>query len=290
MSALARSCSPTVRVRVQVPRCSYRRVRCVARGGPIHTPSTTAGSRWGALPPRRCLTVAAGAATLLGVLAVAVVVSAHTFAVDLSLHDWLLEHRTAGLTSVASAVTATGASGVLVPVVFLAALVARSGRVAGPARPGPGRDGRAAGRHRAAPGPRQPHRPAPPASQRLGRLRARLRLPLRAHHDQRPQRRAADLAGAGPADRRPARHRGDGPGLLGARRGDDPRLPRRPLAHRRPRRLAAGPGLALARCRGGPRSARVRRPPTGARPARDAPAVQGSPGQPGSTGPTEAGA
>jgi membrane-associated phospholipid phosphatase len=54
---------------------------------------------------------------------VAVVVSAHTFAVDLSLHDWLLEHRTAGLTSVASAVTATGASGVLVPIVFLAALV-----------------------------------------------------------------------------------------------------------------------------------------------------------------------
>jgi len=67
--------------------------------------------------------VAAGAATLLVVLAVAVVVSAHTFAVDLSLHDWLVEHRTAGLTSVASAVTATGASGILVPVVFLAALV-----------------------------------------------------------------------------------------------------------------------------------------------------------------------
>jgi membrane-associated phospholipid phosphatase len=67
--------------------------------------------------------VAAGAATLLGSLALAVVVSAHTFAVDLSLHDWLLEHRTAGLTSVASAVTATGASGVLVPIVFLAALV-----------------------------------------------------------------------------------------------------------------------------------------------------------------------
>ena len=67
--------------------------------------------------------MAAGAATLLVVLAVAVVVSAHTFAVDLSLHDWLLEHRTAGLTSVASAVTATGASGFLVPVVFLAALV-----------------------------------------------------------------------------------------------------------------------------------------------------------------------
>jgi undecaprenyl-diphosphatase len=67
--------------------------------------------------------VAAGAAALLVVLAVAVVVSAHTFAVDLSLHDWLLEHRTAGLTSVALAVTATGASGVLVPVVFLAALV-----------------------------------------------------------------------------------------------------------------------------------------------------------------------
>ena len=67
--------------------------------------------------------VAAGAATLLVVLAVAVVVSAHTFAVDLSLHDWLLEHRTAELTSVASAVTATGASGVLVPIVFLAALV-----------------------------------------------------------------------------------------------------------------------------------------------------------------------
>jgi membrane-associated phospholipid phosphatase len=67
--------------------------------------------------------VAAGAATLLGSLALAVVVSAHTFAVNLSLHDWLLEHRTAGLTSVASAVTATGASGVLVPIVFLAALV-----------------------------------------------------------------------------------------------------------------------------------------------------------------------
>ncbi len=31
-------------------------------------------------------------------------------------------------------------------------------------------------------------------------------------------------------------------------------------------------------------------PPTGARPARDAPTVQGSAGQPGSTGPTEAGA
>jgi len=72
--------------------------------------------------------VAAGAATLLVVLAVAVVVSAHTFAVDLSLHDWLVEHRTAGLTSVASAVTATGASGVLVPVVFLAALVLGRGR------------------------------------------------------------------------------------------------------------------------------------------------------------------
>ena len=67
--------------------------------------------------------MAAGAATLLVVLAVAVVVSAHTFAVDLSLHDWLLEHRTAWLTSAASAVTATGTSGVLVPVVFLAALV-----------------------------------------------------------------------------------------------------------------------------------------------------------------------
>ena len=61
--------------------------------------------------------------TLLGVLAAAVVVSAHTFAVDVTLHDWLLEHRTGGLTSVASAVTATGASGVLVPVVLLAALV-----------------------------------------------------------------------------------------------------------------------------------------------------------------------
>jgi undecaprenyl-diphosphatase len=67
--------------------------------------------------------VAAGAVTLVGVLTVAVVVSAHTFAVDLTLHHWLLAHRTAGLTSVASAVTATGASGVLVPVVFLAALL-----------------------------------------------------------------------------------------------------------------------------------------------------------------------
>jgi undecaprenyl-diphosphatase len=66
--------------------------------------------------------VAAGAATLLAVVAVAVVVSAHIFAVDLSLHHWLLEHRTPGLTSAALAVTATGASGVLVPVVFLAAL------------------------------------------------------------------------------------------------------------------------------------------------------------------------
>src|SRR5690349_7572578 len=102
--------------------CSYRRVRCVARGGPISTPSTPARTRW-APPSRRCLTVAAGAATLFVLLAVAVVVSAHTFAVDLSLHAWLLEHRTPGLTSAASAVTATGASGLLVPVVFLAALV-----------------------------------------------------------------------------------------------------------------------------------------------------------------------
>lgn len=76
--------------------------------------------------------VAAGAAILFGVLAVAVVVSAHAFAVDLALHDWLLEHRTSGLTAVASAVTATGASGVLVPVVFLAALVL--GRGAWPGR------------------------------------------------------------------------------------------------------------------------------------------------------------
>jgi len=82
----------------------------------------TAFDRW-AHRPRRCLRVAAGAATLLVVLAVAAVVSAHTFSVDLSLHDWLVEHRTPGLTSAALAVTATGASGFLVPVVFLAALV-----------------------------------------------------------------------------------------------------------------------------------------------------------------------
>jgi membrane-associated phospholipid phosphatase len=70
-------------------------------------------------------------AALLGLafvaLALAVTSSAHAFAADVTVHDWLMAHRTPALTTVALAVTATGASGVVVPAVLVLALIAGRG-------------------------------------------------------------------------------------------------------------------------------------------------------------------
>jgi len=234
--------------------------------------------------------VAAGAATLLVVLAVAVVVSAHTFAVDLSLHDWLLEHRTAGLTSVASAVTATGASGVLVPVVFLAALVLGRGRW-------PGRLVQAA---------------AVTAVLLVG---IGLRLAL-VNLIARPRPPRSDWAGFAHGYAFPSGHTTTSAlsaGLLiwlvlgrltGVWRATVATvlacwalavgMTRAYLGVHWPTDVLGGWLLALAwlslAAAVVPGLLAPDVPPTGARPAQDAPAVQGSAGQLGSTGPTETGA
>jgi membrane-associated phospholipid phosphatase len=77
--------------------------------------------------PRRRLAVAAALALAFVGLAVAVSTSAHSFAVDVSIHDWLMAHRTPALTTVALAVTASGASGLLVPLVLVLSLLAGRG-------------------------------------------------------------------------------------------------------------------------------------------------------------------
>jgi undecaprenyl-diphosphatase len=234
--------------------------------------------------------VAAGAAALLVVLAVAVVVSPHTFAVDLSLHDWLLEHRTAGLTSVALAVTATGASGVLVPVVFLAALVLGRGAWLG----------------------RLVQALAVTAVLLLG---IGLRLVL-VTLIARPRPPRSDWAGFAHGYAFPSGHTTTSAlsaGLLiwlvlgrltGVWRATVATvlacwalavgMTRAYLGVHWPTDVLGGWLLAVAwlslAAAVVPGLLAPRVPPTGARPARDTPAVQGSAGQPGSTEPTEAGA
>ena len=53
--------------------------------------------------------------------------SVSAFAVDVTIHDWLMAHRTATLTTAALAVTATGASSLAVPAVLALALLAGRG-------------------------------------------------------------------------------------------------------------------------------------------------------------------
>jgi undecaprenyl-diphosphatase len=60
-------------------------------------------------------------------LTLAVTSSTHVFAVDVGIHDWLMAHRTPALTTAARAVTATGASGVVVPAVLVLSLLAGRG-------------------------------------------------------------------------------------------------------------------------------------------------------------------
>lgn len=88
---------------------------------------TTPGLGSGPVARRRRLTAAAVLALAFVLLAVLVSRSVSAFAVDVTIHDWLMAHRTATLTTAALAVTATGASSLAVPVVLALALLAGRG-------------------------------------------------------------------------------------------------------------------------------------------------------------------
>jgi undecaprenyl-diphosphatase len=92
----------------------------------VAQPSTT-GHRVAPGVSRRRLAAAAVMGLAFVALALAVTSSAHAFAVDVTIHDWLKAHRTPGLTTAALAVTATGASGVVVPAVLVLSLLAGRG-------------------------------------------------------------------------------------------------------------------------------------------------------------------
>src|SRR3954468_8233869 len=76
---------------------------------------------------RHRLAAAAVPAVAFVALTLAVTSSHHASALDAGIHDWLMAHRTPALTTAALAVTATGASGVVVPVVLLLSLLAGRG-------------------------------------------------------------------------------------------------------------------------------------------------------------------
>ena len=92
----------------------------------VAQPSTT-GHRVAPGVSRRRLAVAAVLALAFVALTLAVTSSGHAFAVDATIHDWLKAHRAPGLTRAALAVTATGASGVVVPAVLVLSLLAGRG-------------------------------------------------------------------------------------------------------------------------------------------------------------------
>lgn len=71
--------------------------------------------------------MAAGVADAAFALSMLAVMTSPQNAVDLRLHDWLVVHRTPALTGFALVVTSTGASTVLVHVVFVVALAAARG-------------------------------------------------------------------------------------------------------------------------------------------------------------------
>lgn len=76
---------------------------------------------------RRALVVTGAATVAFAILTLAVKTTADPLDVDLWLHGWLELHRTPALTFVALAVTSTGASAVLVPLIFLVAFAASRG-------------------------------------------------------------------------------------------------------------------------------------------------------------------
>src|SRR3954470_23464979 len=92
----------------------------------VAQPSTT-GQRVAPGVSRGRLAAAAVLGLVFVALALTVSSSAHAFAVDATVHHWLMAHRTPALTTVALAVTATGASGLVVPAVFVLALLAGRG-------------------------------------------------------------------------------------------------------------------------------------------------------------------
>jgi membrane-associated phospholipid phosphatase len=92
----------------------------------VAQPSTT-GHRVAPGVSRRRLAAAAVLGLAFVALTLAVTSSAHAFAIDVEIHEWLMAHRTPALTTVALAVTATGASGLVVPAVLVLSLLAGRG-------------------------------------------------------------------------------------------------------------------------------------------------------------------
>lgn len=77
---------------------------------------------------RRWIVLAVAAAVLgFVLLALAVSVSASVWSADVRLHTWLLTHRRPWLTTVALAITATGATDVVLPLLAFVALLATRG-------------------------------------------------------------------------------------------------------------------------------------------------------------------
>ncbi len=89
--------------------------------------SSTTGHRVAPGVDRRRLAAGAVLALAFVALTLAVTSSTHAFTVDVTIHDWLMAHRTPALTTVALAVTATGASSLVVPAVLVLALLAGRG-------------------------------------------------------------------------------------------------------------------------------------------------------------------
>ena len=206
---------------------------------------TTPGLGSGPVARRRRLTAAAVLALAFVLLAVLVSRSVSAFAVDVTIHDWLMAHRTATLTTAALAVTATGASSLAVPVVLALALLA----------------GRGTGLGRLLP-------VVIAAAVLLSGILVRLTVSNVVGRIRPPR---GDWAGYAHGYAFPSGHtttsaltagvlaglaleRLNGrlrtvvlvaAGVLGHRRRPDPCLPGRPLAHRRRRRLAARARLAV---------------------------------------------